>query len=378
MTKKPHLVFDARLYGPQHTGIGRYIKNLLQELPSSGIFDFFRVTLITDQKTTPEIKKNLGSKFNYFPVNIPHYSLKEQFLFPFILAKLKPDLTHFPHFNRPFFWTGQSVVTLHDLIKHQSKGSDTTTRSPAIYWLKFLAYKALTGKIIKKNHLIVPSSYWKDFLVKKYRKNHQEITVTHEAVDPEFQKLCQKTKTIPKKYDIKKPYLVYTGNLYPHKNIDLLLKAMKEMPGIYLYICSKKNNFWQRAKEKAVTLKIQKQVRFLNFPSDQTVVALYKSALALVHPSKIEGFGLTGLEAMNCSCPVISANSSCLPEIYGPAALYFDPNDHHQLVDHVQTLLDSPKKRNRLIVSGKKQVKKYSWTKTAQKTITVYQKLLKI
>lgn len=75
---------------------------------------------------------------------------------------------------------------------------------------------------------------------------------------------------------------------------------------------------------------------------------------------------------MNCSCPVISANSSCLPEIYGPAVLYFNPDDHRQLADHIQTLLDSPQKRNRLISLGKKQVKKYSWTKTAQKTTEVY------
>jgi len=376
MTKKPHLVFDARLYGPQHTGIGRYIKNLLQEFPSSDIFDFFQITLITNQKITSEIKKNLGSKFNYFAVNIPHYSLKEQFLLPLLLTKLKPDLTHFPHFNRPFFWTGPSIVTLHDLIKHQSKGSGTTTRSPAIYWLKFSAYKILTQKVIKKDHLIVPSFYWKDFLVKKYKKNHQEITVTHEAVDPEFQKLCQKTKIIDKKYDIKKPYLVYTGNLYPHKNIDVVLRALKKIPSVYLYICSKKNNFWHQTKKKIKNMNLQKQVKLLDFPSDQTVTALYENALALVHPSKIEGFGLTGLEAMNCSCPVISTNSSCLPEIYGPAALYFDPDNHQELEKHINTLLSSEKERTGLISLGQKQVKKYSWTKTAQKTIEVYKNRL--
>ncbi len=371
---KKHIVFDARLYGPQHTGIGRYIQNLLKNFPKDS--PSFRFTLLVDQKNHDFVKKDLKRDFNLIPVNIPHYSIKEQILIPPLLAKLKPDLVHFPHFNRPLFWSGPSVITLHDLIKHQSKGSKTTTRSPAIYWLKFLAYKTLTRQVIQKNHLIVPSFYWKDFLVKKFKKPHQEITVTHEAVDPNFEKLCQKKSKLDQKYDIKKPYLVYTGNLYPHKNIDIVLKALKNIPSVYLYICSKKNNFWEKTKEKVESMKLEKQVKLLDFPSDKTVVALYKDALALVHPSKIEGFGLTGLEAMNCSCPVISSNSSCLPEVYGPGALYFDPDDQTTLQKHINSLNTSSKERKQMIELGTKQTQKYSWKKTSQKTLAVYKNLL--
>jgi glycosyltransferase involved in cell wall biosynthesis len=377
MTQKPHLVFDARLYGPQHTGIGRYIKNLLSTYPSLPLFKSFRFTLIVDQKEAENVKKDLGKKFNYLPVNIPHYSFKEQLLLPLVLNKLKPSLVHFPHFNSPLFWFKPSLVTLHDLIKHQSRGKQTTTRSPTVYWLKFLAYTILTKKIITQNHLIVPSFYWKDFLVKKYKKDHKQITVTHEAVDPDFAKLCHQKNIPDQKFDIKKPYLVYTGNLYPHKNIDLVLKTLLDLPRVYLYICSKKNIFWQETAQKVKNMNLTKQVKLLDFPSDQTVVALYKEALALVHPSKIEGFGLTVLEAMNCSCPVLSSSGSCLPEVYGPAALYFNPDDHQKLTKHIKLLLSSSSQRKKLINLGQEQIKKYSWSQTAHQTLFVYQKLLK-
>jgi glycosyltransferase involved in cell wall biosynthesis len=90
----------------------------------------------------------------------------------------------------------------------------------------------------------------------------------------------------------------------------------------------------------------------------------------------MEGFSLTGLEAMSLSCPVISSNSSCLPEIYGDSVLYFNPKDEQNLVSQIQTLQNNPTLRQKLINLGHKQVKKYSWQKTAQLTFSVYEKTL--
>ena len=117
-------------------------------------------------------------------------------------------------------------------------------------------------------------------------------------------------------------------------------------------------------------------VEYLGRVSDEELMLLYKQALCFVFPSKIEGFGLPGLEAMAVGLPVIAARASCLPEIYGDAALYFDPYSVEDLVSKIQLIINDKKLRQMLIVKGRLQVKKYSWAKMAQQTWEIYQNCL--
>ena len=113
----------------------------------------------------------------------------------------------------------------------------------------------------------------------------------------------------------------------------------------------------------------------LGYLDDKDVSDLYSLALTLVHPSKMEGFGLTGLEAMSLGLPVISSNASCLPEVYGEAALYFDPNSKQDLVDCLEKLIKDSVLRDTLIAAGYHQVRKYSWDKMGRETIAIYNTL---
>ena len=123
-------------------------------------------------------------------------------------------------------------------------------------------------------------------------------------------------------------------------------------------------------------MNLSNKVDFLGYLKDASFKKIYQHALALVHPSFMEGFSLTGLEAMSLSCPGISSNSSCLPEIYQKSVLYFDPNKPRQLVGQIKKLQKSKKLRKQLFNRGHKQVAKYSWQKTANLTINFYQKIL--
>ena len=114
----------------------------------------------------------------------------------------------------------------------------------------------------------------------------------------------------------------------------------------------------------------------MGYIPDKDFVDIYSKALALVHPSLMEGFSLTGLEAMSLGCPVISSNSSCLPEIYQNSVLYFDPKDPKDLANQIIKLSKSIKLRNKMITLGHLQVAKYSWNSTASKTLSIYQKIL--
>ncbi len=370
VNKKSHIVIDARLYGPKHTGIGRYTKNLLVALSKLPDFKNYSFTLIIYPKLELEIKKDLGNNFNYVTTNIRHYSLNEQLFLPFLIYRLHPTLVHFTHFNKPIFYFGKSIVTIHDLIKHFFKGRLTTTKNISLYWLKHLFYLILTNITIKNNTILVPSNYWRDYIIKKFHISPDKITTTHEAVDPTFlEKLTKNPKpTKPSNY------VIYTGNLYPHKNIEIILKALTKMPDLKLKIICARSFFTQRIEQLIKQYKINKQVEFLGYLPDAKFKQIYSQALALVHPSLMEGFSLTGLEAMSLGCPVISSNSSCLPEIYQKSVLYFDPKNSDDLISQIKKLQNNPKLREKFIKLGYQQVQKYSWTKTATQTLNVYQK----
>jgi len=367
---KPKILFDARLYGTKHTGIGRYTKNLLLALKKNKDFKNYHWSLLVYPDLLAQIKKDLGNSFSYFTTTIKHYSVSEQILLPFYLYRFRSDLVHFSHFNKPLFYFGKSVVTIHDLIKHFSRGPSTTTRHPILYWPKYLAYLIQTFFTIKLNHIIVPSNFWRDYIISHFHLNPQKITTTYEATDPFFSNSTSTTQN-------PQNYLVFTGNLYPHKNLNVIFQALKEIPDLKLKIISSRDLFKDQLIKEISKLKIQNQVEFLGFLPDSEFKNIYAKALALVHPSFLEGFSLTGLEAMALNCPVISSNSSCLPEIYQDSVLYFDPNQPKQLIKQIKNLQNNPKLRQSLINRGHLQVKKYSWENTAQLTLNVYHSLLK-
>jgi len=370
MKDKLHIVIDARLYGPKHTGIGRYTKNLLIAISNLKNFSHFNFTIIIYPELLQDVRRDLGDKFNIVTTDIRHYTLAEQFKLPALVKSLNPDLVHFTNSYKPFLYLGKSIVTIHDLIRHFSKGADTTTKQPLLYWPKYLGYLAITHYTIRTCHLIVPSNYWRNYIIHKFNIEPTLITTTHEAIDPNF---------LASDNIILKPknYVIYTGNLYPHKNIDVILKALKLLPDIKLKIISARSVFTKRIEILIQKYHIQTQVETLGYVKDKDFQKIYRQALCLIHPAFIEGFSLTGLEAMALNCPVISSNTSCLPEIYHDSVLYFDPNNESELARQVVQLTTHPDLRLNLINKGQKLITQYSWSKTATETFKVYEQCLK-
>ncbi len=281
-------------------------------------------------------------------------------------------------------WTSKNyIVTIHDLIKHFSKGKETTTRSRTVYWLKYLIYLLVFKLTVKRaKKIIVPSKWVRQQLIQNYSFTQNKVIVIYEGVGnkirPVKPKFLQKTLA---KYQITLPYIVYVGSLYPHKNVFTLLWAIKIFnqkfsPQIKLVIVSARNIFFKRIQKQIDQLKIQEKVILTGFVDDKELAALYQKALAFVFPSLMEGFGLPGLEAMVCGCPVIASNSSCLSEIYHQAALYFDPSDPKAISLKIKQLMDNPQLRKKLIARGYKRVKNFSWRKNALETLKIYQQVL--
>lgn len=160
---------------------------------------------------------------------------------------------------------------------------------------------------------------------------------------------------------MKKPYLLYVGNAYPHKNLEILIRATP----IKLILVGKQDYFYKRLPHTEHTV-------FFGEATEEELQNLYKNATALVFPSLMEGFGLPGLEAMAQGTPVVCSDIPVFHEIYGDAVLYFNPKNSRDITSKLQTIISDQKLAKSLIDKGKLQVRKYSWKEMAKKTLRVY------
>lgn len=367
------IVIDARMY--QESGIGRYIRNLLDNLKKlDKDSEYFILHLKSDYDTLV-----YHNNFNKVLADFQWYGLTEQYQVQKILPKIKPDLVHFPHFNVPIFYRGKFVVTIHDLI-HQHFRMDRATRlNPLTYKLKQLGYnKVFQNAITKSVKILAPSNYVKNLLVDKWKIQSEKIIVTYEAVDDKIPTAVAKmstddSKKILKKFNIKPPYLFYVGNAHPHKNVEGLIKAFLKLKEKYLdfklVLSGYDHYFWQRLKNENA----HEGIIYTGYVEDKQLVALYKNAACFVMPSFEEGFGIPLLEAMACGCPVVSSNAGALTEVGGDACLYFDPQNLGDMGDKIDRVLKNQILRNQLIERGQKRVNFFSWKKLAEQTLKVYE-----
>jgi glycosyltransferase involved in cell wall biosynthesis len=200
-----------------------------------------------------------------------------------------------------------------------------------------------------------------------------KITVTHEAADLIEQPPLPLAKLKDKKF------LMYVGRPTPHKNLERLIEAFQQLrarhPDLVLVLAGRKDANYERIEENAY-IQGSKGLLFTGFVSDRRLRWLYENCEAYVFPSLSEGFGLPGLEAMRHGAPVVSSDATCLPEVYGDAAHYFDPKDTQAIANAIDEVLTDKKLRSGLIKKGRAQVEKYSWHRMAEQTLEVYKQVL--
>ena len=368
---------DARFYGSVGKGLGRYTQKLIANLEKIST-SYGNQYFIFLRKENWEEYQPLNKNFTKVLADIPWYSIREQVIFPRILRKFNLDLVHFPHFNVPYFFSGKFVVTIHDLILFHFPTRRASTLSPLFYRLKLAAYKIVIRNAIKDSKAILAvSAHTKKDILKHFKINPDKVFVTHEAVDllPAIPSDLPRQEVL-KKYGIMKPYILYVGNAYPHKNLDVLATAFREVtrkhPLLRLVLVGKEDYFYRRLKKFVRDGRI-KNIVFADFVNDNHLPIFYQEAQAYVFPSLYEGFGLPPLEAMCEGTPVISSSSSCLPEILGEAAHYFDPKATGEIAEAMEKVLIDKELREKLISAGRKQIKKYNWGKMARQTLKIYE-----
>jgi len=337
------IVIDGRLY--HQSGVGRYLQKLIENLAQIDQKNQYVIFLI---KADFNIFELPAKNFRKRLVDIPWHSLAEQLLLPVYLISEKPDLVHFP-------------ITIHDLIIDHFDTGRASTRNLIIYELKRLCYKIIIkSAILRANKIIAVSQSTKKEIISHYGIVPSKVQVTYEAADLK--------KTNDKRL-ITNDYLLYVGNAYPHKNLERLLEVISNLK---LVLVGKEDFFYQRL-EKKLTSNQKTQIIFFGYANDQQLANLYTYARAFVFPSLMEGFGLPGLEAMKIGTPVTCSDIPVFHEIYQEAALYFNPQNSSQMAQQISRLLQDKSLQDDLRKKGFGLVEKFSWSKMAKETKTIYE-----
>lgn len=356
---------DARLFS--QTGVGTYLQNLLYYLDKENVKkNIYYIYLMENDFDKVNFKnKNIIKKIT----NFKWHTLAEQIGFLISLLKDNLDLVHFTYFSYPFFYPKKFIATVHDLTPMFFKTGQSSTKSYLLYLLKHFIYKIGMKILIKRSKkIIVPTASIAKQLKLVYKTDSEKIKVIYEGVNYRFFKE-KENKELRKKF---KNFFIYVGNFYPHKNVNRLIEAYRllDIPN-KLILIGPDDFFSRRLKKEIQVKKNNKNIIFYNNPSFSDMVFFYKNALAIIHPSLSEGFGLPIIEACYFNCPIIASKLDVFKEILGNNYISFDPYNVSDIKNKIEFFLKNKPKYN-----YKNILNKFSFKEMTKKTIKLYEEIL--
>jgi glycosyltransferase involved in cell wall biosynthesis len=270
----------------------------------------------------------------------------------------------------------KTVMVVHDL------GAEYL---PGTHQLKQRLYlKAITKYQLKTaTKLIAVSESTKKDLVSKVGIRSENIKVIYEGLDSNQYTSVNDDALINilNRYVLKKrKYFLFVGTIQPRKNLARLIQAFNDFSltdkkDINLVLAGSKGWLSEEIYALPKTLGIEKKVKFLGHVPDEDLSGIYSGALAFVFPSLFEGFGLPVLEAMACGVPVITSDTSSMPEVAGNAALLINPESGEEIAKSLKKIAENSVLREEMIIKGFKQVKKFSWEKCARETLDFFREV---
>ncbi len=342
------VAIDARMAA--HSGIGTYIRELVRALAD-----------LDPPVTAIALGPGEG-------LSAPIYGLREQLQVLRAFARLRPppDLLHVPHYNAPLLFRGTLVVTVHDLI-HLRLPRLARRAGASLY------ARAMIPRVCARARVVIcPSEATRRDLLDLAPDAAPRIRVIPQGCalrppEPAAREAALARLRVPSRY------ILYVGNIRPHKNLDVLFRALDELPApcrlpVVLAGEDQMPGAWP-PRERPGT-------RFLGPVREDDLPPLYSGAEVFVFPSLYEGFGLPPLEAMACGAPVICSSAGALPEVVGDAALTFDPLDAGSLARALRAVLEAPDLREKLRRAGFERARRFAWDRTARATAAAYREAL--
>ena len=356
-TVSPRITIDARLI--QASGIGTYLQNMVPRAIAAR--PAWRFNLLGSRPKLQEFGWATAPNVSIISCDAPVYGITEQI---HLAARIPPttDLVWCPHYNVPVSFPGVLLVAIHDVchlaLPHLIKGAHRR------------AYARLMLEIVKRRATRILCS--SEFTTREFRRlvgGNGAVATVHLGIDPHWFAVEASERPHPR------PYLLFVGNLKPHKNVGTLIKAFARIADRIphdLVIVGKQSGFVTgdaAAGELAETL--GNRVSFTGEVPVRLLEQFFIHADTFVFPSLYEGFGLPPLEAMACGCPTIVSRAASLPEVCGDAALYFDPGNPEELASLLIRVLSDAELRRDLTARGRRQAAGFSWERSAKATLAV-------
>ncbi|MEG6522890.1 glycosyltransferase family 4 protein [Desulfotomaculum sp. 1211_IL3151] len=367
------VLIDGNTLGNNRAGIGNYTYCLLQEIGRLCPEDI-SISVAIRKKVWHTIPGELNFKgiamirsgersfAKYLPFATPDYR--------------GHDLYHEPNYV-PRAFSGKTVITIHDMSHRLF---------PQYHpWKRVLKLKYYERTMRRATKIITVSQNSKNEILDILKVPEEKVAVIYEGALDIYRplKLSEPlTGEVRELYKLPEQFILYVGTIEPRKNLARLIEAFwmykqqRKSSGVKLVLAGGKGWLYENIFNRVRELKMEKDVHFTGYVNDEHLPLLYNMALAFVYPSIYEGFGLPPLEAMSCGTPVITSNTSSLPEVVGDAGIRVNPHQTEQLAEAIHKVLDTEAVRAELSQRALLQAAKFSWEKCARETLQIYRECL--
>ena len=358
---------NGRFLLTKKTGVQRAAYNLVKALFEMDDENEYYLFTSNDQINNKEWDKPnvtvIGSDIRYGE-NFKNH-LWEQIVLPKLAKKYEVDILHSIANIAPLFYKGDSIVHIHDLC---------FVVNPQWYSYSFRTlYNWIVPRLARKaTKVVTNSNNSKNDLLQFCKITADKVELIYWAVDQTFEQVVESNEVKP----VEGEYILYVGSLEPRKNISMLIKSYELMrknnPDISpkLVLIGGDNPLF--ADVKLQVRDFAEDIIFKGYVSDSLLKSYYRNALVVAYPSLYEGFGLPPLEAMASGSPVMTSNTSSLPEVVGDAAILVNPHDKEQIAESLGRIVRDPDLRMKLREKGADRVRKFNWARVARNIVGIY------
>ncbi|GAA4270097.1 glycosyltransferase family 4 protein [Hyunsoonleella aestuarii] len=372
-----------RLFRPHKHGMDIVARELILNLQVIDKENDYFIFVKPDQD-----KSTIKSTANFKVVEIPGgpYPWWEQFKLPRIAKSFNCDILHCTSNTAPYYKNIPLITTLHDIIYMEGSMLNLLFNKASLYQ-KFgnLYRRVIVSKVIKNSRrLITVSNFEKENITKYFKLKHKVIKAVHNGVNKTFTVNidADHIARVKSKYKLPENYFLHIANKDPRKNTKKVLMAFKEFLGRTnsrqkLLMLGYKDAYLKILLNEIGAIDLYDHIILTGYVSDDDLPVIYKLSQLFLFPSLREGFGIPIIEAMACGVPVITSNTSSMPEVAGNAAHLINPNKIEDISSAMLKIVSDENYKNMLIQRGLKRSKEFSWNKMAFQVLEQYKQLYK-
>jgi len=351
-------------------GIGTFIRNLLRQLARLDSQTEFVIFCKPEDRDALAV---IGENFRPVAETSGNYSISEQLMIPWALKREGVTLFHAPHYVLPPLVQCRSVVTIHDCI-HLMFPQYLPQRGAFTY-----AKWSIRQAARRSTRIMTVSESSKHDILRFVDTEPDKIDVIYNAYDERFaiEPREDDVVRVRERYQLHDEFVLYAGNVKPHKNLERLIDAFhivrnRGLDHLKLVLIGDDMSKYSALRRAVHRHQLHKYVRFLGYLPEETLAVMYRLAGVFVFPSLYEGFGLPPLEAMASGTPVVTSNVSSLPEVAGDAAVLVDPYHPQAIADGIYSVLTDEKLRRGMVHKGIARAGMFSWEQSVRRIRAIY------